>query len=107
MHDNQTAMLLEKNYPFSVWKGSKHINIRYFFVTEKVQKREVKVLYCPTSDMIADYNTKPLQGVLFVKFRDLIMGINQKEFDVYKQHYKDVLTQYNLFDEHESDLFNI
>ena len=57
--------------------------------------------------MIADYNTKPLQGVLFVKFRDLIMGIKQKEFDVYKQDYKDILTQYNLFDEHESDLFNI
>jgi len=100
-------MLLEKNYPFSVRKGSKHINIRYFFVTDKVQKREVKVLYCPKSDMIADYNTKPLQGVLFVKFRDLIMGIKQKEFDVYKQDYKDILTQYNLFDEHESDLFNI
>ena len=72
-------------------------------MTDKVQKREVKVLYCSTSD----YNTKPLQGVLFIKFRDLIMGIKQNDFDVCKQHYKEVLTQYNLFDEHESDLFDI
>ena len=54
-------------------------------MTDKVQKREVKVLHCPTSDMIAGYNTKPLQRILFVKFRDLIMGIKQKDFDVYKQ----------------------
>jgi len=46
MQDNQTAMLLEKNCPLSIGKGSKHINIRYFSVTDKVQKREVKVLYC-------------------------------------------------------------
>jgi len=43
--------------------------------------------YCPTSDMITDYNTKPLQGMLFQTIRDLIMGIKQKDFDVYKQHY--------------------
>ena len=35
---------------------------------------------------------------LFVKFRDLIMGIKQEDFDVYKQHNKEVLTKYNLFD---------
>jgi hypothetical protein len=29
---------------------------------------------CPTTKMIADYFTKPLQGSLFVKFRDLVMG---------------------------------
>ena len=30
--------------------------------------------YCPTGDMIADYFTKPLQGTLFRKFREVIMG---------------------------------
>jgi len=83
------------------------VSLHFFKKTKSKITVFQQVLYCPTSDMIADYNTKPLQGVLFVKFRDLIMEINQKEFDVYKQHYKDVLTQYNLFDEHESYLFNI
>jgi hypothetical protein len=30
--------------------------------------------YCPTGIMIADYFTKPLQGIIFWKLRDMIMG---------------------------------
>jgi hypothetical protein len=32
------------------------------------------VEWCPTKDMIVDFMTKPLQGSVFKKFRDLIMG---------------------------------
>jgi hypothetical protein len=31
--------------------------------------------WCPTGDMIGEYATKPLQGALFRKFRDQIMGV--------------------------------
>ena len=31
--------------------------------------------YYPTERMIADYLTKPLQGSLFQKIRDIIMGV--------------------------------
>ena len=34
------------------------------------------VKYCPTGDMIADYNTKPLVGNKFKVFRDLIMNLS-------------------------------
>jgi hypothetical protein len=34
------------------------------------------VVWCPTGDMIGYFATKPLQGVLFRKFRDQIMGVN-------------------------------
>ena len=33
------------------------------------------MIWFPTGDMIADYATKPLQGSLFKKFRDQIMGV--------------------------------
>ena len=33
------------------------------------------VKYCPTEDMIADYNTKTLVGNKFKVFRDLIMNL--------------------------------
>ena len=36
------------------------------------------VEYCPTGEMVADYMSKPLQGKLFVKFRDLIMGVSSQ-----------------------------
>jgi hypothetical protein len=31
-------------------------------------------VHCPTSDMLADFFTKPLQGALFRKFRSILLG---------------------------------
>mmetsp|Transcript_35752 Transcript_35752/g.72576 ORF Transcript_35752/g.72576 Transcript_35752/m.72576 type:complete len:186 (+) Transcript_35752:173-730(+) len=73
--DNKSAMLLAKNGKASSSKRTKHINIRYFFITDRIAKGEVKVEWCPTAEMIGDYMTKPLQGALFRKFRDIIMGV--------------------------------
>ena len=74
--DNQSAMLLAKNGRGSSSKRTRHINIRYFFVADRIASKEVKVEYCPTGEMIADYFTKPLQGSLFKRFRDFIMNGN-------------------------------
>ena len=68
--DNKSSILLETN---GSSKRTKHINIRYFFITDRVKKGDVSVVWCLTGDMIADYATEPLQGSLFKKFRDQIM----------------------------------
>jgi hypothetical protein len=60
--DNKSFILLENNGKASSSKGTKHINIRYFFITDRVSKEEVSVVWCPTGEMIGDYTTKPLQG---------------------------------------------
>ena len=73
--DNKSAMLLEKNGKASSTKRTKHINIRYFFITDRISQGEVSLEWCPTGDMIGDYMTKPLQGELFRTFRDQIMGV--------------------------------
>jgi hypothetical protein len=73
--DNQSAMLLEKNGKASSTKRTKHINIRYFFITDRISQGEVSLKWCPTADMVGDFMTKPLQGSLFTKFRDMIMGV--------------------------------
>jgi hypothetical protein len=72
--DNQSAMLLEKNGKRSSSKRTRHINIRYFFITDCIEKGEVKVEYCPTEDMLADIFTKPLQGNAFYKFRNAVLN---------------------------------
>ena len=77
--DNQSAILLEKNGQASSGKRTRHINIRYFFVKDRIDKGEVRVEYCPTKRMIADYFTKPLQGTQFQVMRDLILNINPRE----------------------------
>ena len=40
--------------------------------------------------MIADYFTKPLQGSLFRKLRDLVLGIIPADFEKYKRRYEEV-----------------
>ena len=72
--DNKSAILLEKNGRKSAGKRSRAINIRYFFVTDHVEKGNVSIEYCPTDDMIADFMTKPLQGQKFRDFRSDILG---------------------------------
>ena len=73
--DNMSAMRMERNGRQSAGQRSRHINIRYFFIKDRISKGEINLIHCPTAIMIADYFTKPLQGALFVKFRNIIMGI--------------------------------
>ena len=83
--DNTSTMLLENNGRLSCGKGSNHINIQYFFITDRIKQKEIQVKHCPTGEMIADYFTKPLQGSLFRKFRNMILGVDENNYDQYKQ----------------------
>ena len=86
--DNTSCIRLAKNGKRSSGNMTKHIKIRYFFVTNRIEAKELSIQHCPTLDMIADYFTKPLQGKLFRKFRDLIMGISMNDYEQYKARYK-------------------
>jgi hypothetical protein len=72
--DNTSSILLEKNGRSSSTKRTRHMNIRYFFVKDQVDSKRVKIDHCPTSEMLADFFTKPLQGGPFRKLRDHIMN---------------------------------
>ena len=85
--DNMSTIKMLKNGRDSCTGNSRHIDIRHFFVKDRVDKKEIEVEYCPTELMIADYFTKPLQGGLFKLFRALIMGYSHvddilKEIDI-------------------------
>ena len=68
-------MRMERNGRSSAGQKSRNINIRYFFIKDRTAKGEINLVHCPTGIMVADFFTKPLQGHLFAKFRDIIMGI--------------------------------
>ena len=72
-----SSILLEKNGRKSAGQRSRAINIRYFFVSDQVEKGNLDIEYCPTDDMTADFMTKPLQGEKFLKFRAEVMGLNE------------------------------
>ena len=72
--DNKsTIALAEKGR--STNNRTRHVNIRYFFVKDRIDSGEVEVKYTGTEEMIADFFSKPLQGALFDKFRDKIMNV--------------------------------
>ena len=48
-------------------------NIKYFYITDLIEKREVTIKFCPNKEMISDYITKPLRGAKFHKFKKYIM----------------------------------
>ena len=94
--DNEAAILLANNGRMSCGKGSKHIHIRYFFITDKIKKKEIVVRHCPTGEMIADYFTKPVQGALFRKFRDLVLGIEGIDTEQFVEEYKTAIKGFGL-----------
>ena len=50
------------------------MDIRYFYVSNHIRNKTLSLKHCPTEEMIADYFTKPLQGALFIRLRNHIMG---------------------------------
>ena len=71
--DNQSTIVLA-NKGFSTSDKTRHIGIRYYFVKDRIDGGEVEVEYLATEDMVADIMTKPLQGSLFRKLRNVLMN---------------------------------
>ena len=61
----------------------------------------MKVLCCPTEEIVANYSNKPTQGILFIRQR-----IETKDFGVCKSCYEWVLRKYDLWDKKEAELMN-
>ena len=70
--DNQGTIALSKN-PKSHTR-TKHIDIKYHYVREVVEKKEIDLVYCPTEKMIADIMTKGLPRPKFEEMRST-MGV--------------------------------
>lgn len=87
LQDNTSAIKLENNGKRSSTKRTRHINIRYFFVSGEIKNGNVQVIYCPTKETVADYFTKGLQGHLFRTHRNAILGITAEEVIEYKAAY--------------------
>ena len=79
--DNESAILLEKNGQRSSSKRTRHLEVRYFFVTDNVKRNRLTICHCPTGDMIADFFTKPLQGATFRKLLKLVLNLSDDEID--------------------------
>ena len=72
--DNKSTIKFEESRHRSCGPNSRHIDIRYFWIKDRLGLENFEVRYCPTEQMLADFFMKPLQGGLFKKLRAVIMG---------------------------------
>ena len=75
--DNKSTILLEQNGKKSSSKRTRHLNIRYFFLTDQVKNGNINIEYCPTDDMLGDFMSKPQQGKKFREFRKQILNLKK------------------------------
>ena len=65
---NQSCVKLSENLVFH--DKLKHIEIKYHYIRDMVQREAVKLQYVVTNEQIDDVLTKPLAGVKFEYFRE-------------------------------------
>lgn len=66
--DNQSCLALI-NGGERLSDRSKHIDTRFYFVKDYIERGVAECVYCPTEDMLADVLTKALPPGKFMKFR--------------------------------------
>uniref|UniRef100_A0A1B6C2D3 Integrase catalytic domain-containing protein n=2 Tax=Clastoptera arizonana TaxID=38151 RepID=A0A1B6C2D3_9HEMI len=69
--DNQSAIKLIKSGQMN--RKSKHIDVRYHFVSEQHHEGMFDIKYCCSDDQLADVFTKPLSSIKFRKFKDTLL----------------------------------
>ena len=79
-------MLLEMNGKFSSSKRTKHINNKYFLISDKIAQGDLKLEYYPTDKMWADGHTKPKQGLPFKQDRGMTMNFHVDYFEDESKH---------------------
>ena len=75
--DNQGGIRLSKNPMFH--NRSKHVDIRYHFIWDMVQRGAVRLDHIGIDEQVADILTKPLGKVKFLTFRENL-GIVERPY---------------------------
>ena len=73
--------MMETNKKFSRSRKTKHIKSKFFFIKDRVNSEEVKIVDCPAGVMWADVLTKTLQGTELRKMRAQLMNCAMEYID--------------------------
>ena len=93
---NQSAIRMDNNGRRLSSKRKRHINIRYYFITNRIINQEASAEFCPTLNMIGDYFTKELQGSQFCRFRNIVLSIHEDDIPAYNAYGRALLEELKL-----------
>jgi hypothetical protein len=79
LSDNESAIRTADN-PVE-HSRTKHIDIRYHFLRDHQQKRDIKIAYANTQNQLANIFTKPLDEKTFSKLRNELNILDSHNFD--------------------------
>jgi hypothetical protein len=70
--DNQAALTVAEQGVRS--ERTKHVEVKYHFITEHIEAGNIKMQWIPTTEQVADTLTKALPRPIFEKFRSCLMN---------------------------------
>ena len=101
--DNQGAIALARNPQYHA--GTKHIDIKYHFAREHIEKQAITLTYCATGEMTADIFTKALPQPSFIKHNLSLGLLDYSAFILQETSRTDkAISQDSLDDEREETL---
>jgi hypothetical protein len=77
--DNESAIRMADN-PVE-HSRTKHIDIRYHFLRDHQQRRDIEIAYVSTKEQLVDIFTKPLDEKTFSKLRNELNILDSRNFD--------------------------
>ena len=72
--DKQSVVRIRCNGKYSSCQKTNYFSSRLFWIKDRLKSEVTKVKYCPIKKIIADFFTKLLQGTLFRRFCDIVLG---------------------------------
>jgi hypothetical protein len=82
--DNQSAIKISEND--SAHDRTKHIDIRHYYIRDLIDNGEIKLVWVPTADQLADIFTKSLSSSTFTSIRDRLMNSSNNNNNHHNEH---------------------
>ena len=99
--DTTSSIRLKVTGKRSSIKRTRHMNIRCFYITNKVKSSDVVIVYHPTGILVGDYLTKPLNEIPFKNHRTTIIGVDDEAIKYYRVKYVNAKVEYQKHIEYE------
>jgi hypothetical protein len=80
LYQDNTSTITLVNKGRSTSERTRHVDKKYFFVHDRIDRGEVIVKHKSTNEMIAYIITKPLQGKLFIEMRRRLMNLKSESY---------------------------